>query len=246
MENWEDPTTPIIWLSLGLFIIFVLLVFIGLFIKIYIKKIKTEENRKSFLILKHQQELLKTNIEIQEKERKRIAEDLHDDIISQLYRIKLMNTNTAINELLKKGIVTTRTISHLLSPPLLAQTSFKELITDFMMPYQDKYTINLIINSEEKITTNINKLNIFRIFQEVITNCNKHAKADALEIIWRTSEIYICLLIRDNGIGINSENKKGMGLKNIESRTQALNGSYKLKQNQPKGTTFIFLTENGR
>ena len=37
-----------------------------------------------------------------------------------------------------------------------------------------------------------------------------------------------------------------MGFKNIESRTQALNGSFKFKQNKPTGTTFIFLTNNER
>lgn len=244
MENWQNPTTLLIWLGLGLSIIFILLIFISVFIKIHIKKIKRDERRKRFLIVEHQKELLRNSIEIQEKERKRIAENLHDDIISQLYRIKLMNTNIPINELIKKGIAATRTLSHVLSPPLLAETSFKELIVDFMMPYKKKYAIRFTINAKERITSPVHKLNIFRIFQEIITNCNKHAKASALEILWRTSKKYICLIIRDNGIGINSENKKGMGFKNIESRVQILTGNYKFKKNHPKGTTFILLAKN--
>ncbi|MGH1336987.1 MAG: sensor histidine kinase [Aureispira sp.] len=194
-------------------------------------------------LVNHQKELLKNSIETQEKERKRIAENLHDDLISQLYRIKLMNDDAAINELVKKGITTTRTISHLLSPPLLEQTSFKELIIDFMVPYEKEYKVNFVINSEERIDNITDKLNFFRIFQEVITNCNKHAKANAIEIVWRIAEKRCCLIIRDNGIGLNAGQKKGLGFKNIESRTQLLNGSYKFKDNQPKGTTFILVTE---
>ena len=155
-----------------------------------------------------------------------------------------MNSDASINALLKEGITTTRTISHVLSPPLLAQTSFKELVMDFMLPYQKEYAINFTAISEKRIANTINKLNIFRVFQEIITNCNKHAKADAIDIVWRASENYVCLVIRDNGIGIAPENKKGMGFKNIESRTQIMSGSSKFKQNQPKGTTFIFLAKN--
>lgn len=231
-------------LFLGLFLISGLLFFIVLFVRVHVKKIRKEESKKSLLLIEHQKELLKTSIEIQEKERKRIAENLHDDLISQLYRIKLININASINELIKTGITSTRTISHLLSPPLLAQASFEELITDFMEAYKSKYTINFIANSEEEIVNDHNKLNVFRIFQEVITNCNKHAEADRIEIMWKASGNNICLLVRDNGVGIDSKTKNGMGFKNIESRAQVLGGSYKFKQNKPKGTTFIFTAKN--
>lgn len=235
---------PLIWLSIGFLVIFLFLTFVWLIVRFYIKKIKVYEKNRHDLIVAHQKELLKTSIEAQEKERKRIAENLHDDIISQLYRIQLINTNSLIDELIRKEITTIREISHLLSPPFLEQVPFKELIIDFIEPYRKEYKINFTVNSEKTIINNFYKLSIFRIFQEVVTNCNKHAKTDAIEIVWRASKKYICLIIKDNGIGINTKDKKGMGFKNIESRVKTLNGSYAFKKNKPRGTIFIFITKN--
>lgn len=244
METWKDTEELAFWIWFVVLLFSALIILILFIIRTSFKSVLQKEQAMSVAAIEHQKELLKTSIEIQEKERKRIAENLHDDVISQLYRIKLMNTDTSINELIKKGITTARTISHVLSPPLLEQTSFKELIIDFMVPYQKKYTINLTINSEERIGNSIHKLNIFRIFQEVITNCNKHAKANTIEIIWRASEKRLCLIVKDDGVGISSENKKGMGFKNIESRTQILEGNFKFKNTKSKGTTFIFTAKN--
>lgn len=234
------------WMWFVLFFIAGLVFFIIIIARLFYKNILEKEQRINKEKLEHQKELLKTSITVQEKERKRIAENLHDDVISQLHRIKLLNNDSRINELIKNGISTTRTISHLLSPPLLEETPFKDLIIEFLQAYKEKYTIHITINADENRVDNLYKLNIYRIFQEVITNCNKHAKANTIEVMCKISKKIVCLIIRDDGIGMDLKGKKGMGYKNIESRTQVLNGSFKFKQNKLKGTSFIFLTNNGR
>jgi len=244
MQASQEIGEMAFWMWFALLFVTGLVFFIILITRVFYKNILKKEQILNESKFEHQKELLKNSIEIQEKERKRIAENLHDDLISQLYRIKLMNVNASINELIKNGITTTRTISHVLSPPLLEQTSLKELIIDFMMPYQKRYSIGFTVNSDKRISNSITKLNIFRIFQEIITNCNKHAGASTIEIIWRVTETNLSLIVRDNGIGISLKNKKGMGFKNIESRSQIIEGKFKIKKNKPKGTTFIFTTKN--
>lgn len=230
-----------IWLVVAIFIgLILLIVFI---LRASFKNSLEKEKMMNAAKVQHQKALLKNSIATQEKERKRIAENLHDDLISQLHRIKLLNQDTAINDLIKKGITTTRTISHLLSPPLLEQVSIQELIMDFMGPYEKEYKISLTLQTIDRIDNITSKLNVFRIFQEVITNCNKHAKADAIEVLWRVSSQYIALVVRDNGVGLDFSKTGGMGFKNIESRTQLLNGKYKFKLNTPQGTTFILVAE---
>ena len=246
MENWKDPITPIFWLGGGIFLFLLLLGFIYVFIKTNIRRIRQEEQEKHEMELTYQKELLKTSIDTQEKERKRIAEELHDNVITQLYRIKLTNTeDQVLDEMLKDGITLTRTISHKLSPPFLEYKTVGMLIQEFIEPYTNNYKTQLHYLGHENGVSEMCKLNVFRIFQEVITNIHKHAKASCMCITYRWSENNLCLVIQDNGVGINLKSEHGMGMQNIASRTQILDGRFKFKLNCPNGTTFILVVKNG-
>jgi signal transduction histidine kinase len=243
MEESQDKIILLLLVGGGFLLIFLLL-FIYLFNKAYLKRIRKEEQKKAILQLNHQKELTTANILIQEKERQRIALDIHDNLISQLYRVKLLNNNISVNKILKKSIVTARTISHDLSPPLLTETSIKELFLDFLQPFQKAYRIETMFTIDDNIILETyKKLQLFRIFQEVITNINKHAKAKKIEIYFRKSKKYIALIVKDNGIGFQVS-KKGLGLQNIELRTQTLKGVYRIKANKKKGTTFSLCIRN--
>ena len=239
----DDSAIPAIWLGLGLLLVFLLLSFIFLFVKIHIKRIRLKDQEKHNIILNNQKELLKVSLETEERERKRIAHYLHDDLISQLYRIKLMNKDTSISNLIKSGIKTARLVSHELTPPMLNELSIENLMVDFLFPYNEKYSIHFRYNPKrESSLNNTFKLHVFRIFQQLIINIDKHAKASKILVTLRFTRNYFCLTVLDNGIGYNPKGKLGLGLRGIESRVQILKGSHRIKK-VIEGTLFIFITK---
>ncbi|WP_375560887.1 sensor histidine kinase [Bernardetia sp. OM2101] len=244
----EKPIHTFIWIATSICLLSVLVGFIILLTKTYINRIRKEIQEKNFLVISHQKTLINSSIQILERERERISSDLHDDLIGQLYRIKLMNEDGKLNKLLAESISTARNISHDLTPPLIEESSLIELITDFIAPYKKKYIVTLTCFMSLKLDlTKQQKLHIFRIFQELINNIIKHSQANSINITLRGSEKYFALLLQDNGKGITiTTNVGGLGMKNIELRVQVLKGSYRLKPNKPTGTTFMLLLKNNQ
>jgi signal transduction histidine kinase len=242
METKQEVVTIFLLLGVGTFLLIFLLSLFFLFIRVHLKRMKEKEQQRHVLELNHQKELSTATVEVQERERARIAGELHDDLIAQLYRIKLSNENAAINTMLKQSIQKARGISHDLSPPMLEQVPIETIFLDFLQPFKKKYELQTNLNEiENKPISKELKLQLFRIFQELITNIDKHAKASKIEVYYRFYSRYLCLVIKDNGIGFKATDQTGLGLKNIALRTQILNGLYKMKQDSPQGTTFTLL-----
>lgn len=247
MEIKQETLTIFLLLGVGTFLLLFLLSLLFLFIRVHLKRMETEAQQRHLLELNHQKELSTATVEIQERERARIAGDLHDDLISQLNRIKLSNENAAINEMLKQSIQKARMISHDLCPPMLEQVPIETMLLDFVQPFQKKYDIQTNLNQVDNKPINKEiKLQLFRIFQEVLTNIDKHAKASKIELYYRFHSKYLCFMIKDNGVGFTTTGRTGLGLKNIALRTQILNGSYKMKSHSPNGTTFILLAYDNK
>jgi signal transduction histidine kinase len=242
MENFEGSIIPVIWLVLGLFIIVVLLFFLILFLRIHVKKIKKQEKKKHDLIVSYQKELLKTTILTQEKERNRIAQDIHDGLVSQLNIIRLSKKEDekAVNEKLKDCIKTVRLISHDLMPPLIEETPVEELLVKIIIGLEAsaEVLIHSVVHEGSKIEASI-KLQLVRIVQEVTTNIIKHANATKIVFLLRITKSNISLKIEDNGIGFKDSNIAGLGLKNIVARTQLLNGTHKFKSIPDIKTSFL-------
>ncbi|MCT4581482.1 MAG: ATP-binding protein [Flavobacteriales bacterium] len=206
-----------------------------------------EKNRFNFIhrfVLKSEQyhAILQNTFLVQEEERIRIAGNIHDNLIGQLYRIKLLNKDKRLSKLLNQSIQTARHISHDLSPPLIERLAFQDIVYDYVSPIQEELNIQLhFLVIDHTILSNYSKLNLYRILQELITNCIKHAQADMLYIQYRVSRQYICLRVEDNGVGFKSTEKKGAGLQNIEVRSQLLRGSYRMVSTVNKGTKFLLV-----
>ncbi len=241
MEDWKNPLTPIWWIAGTLFLFSLLLFFIIVLTKKYVKRIKREEQQKVNLKIKHNEELLQNSIDIQEKERTRIAADVHDELIGQLRRIQLMNTNETLKTPLKNSIETARRISHDLTPPLLNESSLSQLFYGVLTPMKNTFKIDFYasekhdVNIPEKV-----KINIYRILQEVITNIEKHAEASQIFIRLKVAKQFIFLSVKDDGLGFVENKNKGLGMKNISLRTKQLNAESRFTKNYPKGTKFIF------
>ncbi|WBM75488.1 sensor histidine kinase [Saprospira grandis] len=242
MGPQQNASTVLILLALGTIILGTLLGLLFFFLRIHLKRIKAAEEEKHRLEINHQKALASATVEIQERERARIAEELHDDLIAQLYRIKLSNFNPQINQMLKMSIQKARNLSHDLSPPMIDQVNMETILLDFIEPFRQKYQIQSNLNDgNNKELPKEAKLQLFRIFQELITNIDKHAAAKQIDIYYRYRHNYLALLLRDDGLGFKAEQQNGLGLKNIAMRSQILNGQFKFKPNSPNGTTFTFL-----
>lgn len=212
------------------------------------KKIVEKELEKKSLEITHQKNIIQSIIITQEEERKRIAQDLHDDISSKLNVINLnanllkdgeltpqefKTVNSGILKATEKTLESARKIAHNLLPPILEEFGFKDAVEELADEFNNSRKINIeyTINYPKKHLIPQNELHLFRITQELINNSVRHGKANNSTINISLKKNQLIFNYTDNGIGFNSndiDNKKGLGMKNIESRVSLLNGKYSI------------------
>lgn len=246
MERWQNPETLALWFGIIIFFVLILVVSIIFLVRFNYQKIIKRQKEKAQRELEHQREMLETNIATQEKERDRIAADLHDGLIGKLTAIRLKHqiggSTTDLDEMISDSIVVARRITHDLSPPLLEHTPIYELVKDLAEPWDAQYdlTYKEDIRADFEISAK-SKLQLTRIIQEILTNISKHANATKISIHLRQTRKLLTLYIADNGKGIDMEKmKRGLGLNNIESRVQFIDGKYKVRSRKNEKTSFIF------
>ncbi|MFD1293008.1 tetratricopeptide repeat protein [Lutibacter holmesii] len=204
------------------------------------------------LMLKQQSKLEEGRM----KERHRISADLHDGVLGKIFGTRLGlgflnikgDTETIekhqvyIDELqnIEKEI---RTISHELKNEILSsKEDFFKIIEDLIKQksklgvFEYEYIYDSTINCDE-ISDDV-KINYYRITQEALQNIIKYSEANHVKIMFKLKNNNLKLVIKDNGIGFDVEGKrKGIGLKNMVSRTQNINGIFEIKSKLNKGTT---------
>jgi signal transduction histidine kinase len=245
MEKWQDPKVIAFWIAIIIAFIATLLFFVIRILHAGYKRMTEANIRENRIQLEHQKKLMETNLHAQEKERMRIAGDLHDSLIGKLVVIKMKSQiGAAANELdalLEEGIAEARRISHDLTPPLLEFSPVEELVEDIFTPWKEKYTI--VFHKDVRNSTDMppqDKIQALRIVQELLTNIIKHAAADTITLQLRYTQKYFSIVVRDNGKGFDTTlHKKGLGLGNLELRMQYLNASHKVKSAEGRGTATI-------
>ncbi|NOQ72196.1 MAG: hypothetical protein GQ574_09360 [Crocinitomix sp.] len=247
MEKWQDPETLALWFGIVIVFVLLLVTSIIILVRINYEKMLARSKEEAATQLMHQRELLETNIQIQEKERDRIAADLHDSLIGKLTVIRLKSQmegdKDEIDEMMGETIVEARRITHDLSPPLIEHTSICDILTALIAPWSATYEITnqLDIRDEFELSPRT-KIQLTRIFQEVITNITKHAEATQIIFHIRQTKGLLALKLSDNGKGIDVDKMKhGLGLKSIESRVQYINAKYKVRSKPMHMTSFLFL-----
>ncbi|MES2419024.1 MAG: histidine kinase [Bacteroidota bacterium] len=192
-----------------------------------------------------QKQLLNAVIESQEIERKRIGEDLHDEIGGTLSAIKLMLSAArqkneidqevilSAKQLIDKMIVDVRNIAHDLSPPGLAMFGLYTTLDAFVSLINKTGEIAVAIEHdhliEERLLSEKAELAIFRIITQLIANTLKHAAATKIEISFRPDPMFIEINYKDNGKGFDLailDKQQGIGMQNIKSRLQLINATY--------------------
>lgn len=188
----------------------------------------------------------------QEKERNRLATELHDGLGGMLAAVKMNLSNTAkdvasINAIIESStakldhsIQELRLIARNLMPPSLRKLGLVSALHDFcegLKSVELNITFQSYDVSEADIDENT-KLIIYRIFQELITNAIKHSGGTEIlaDLVQSGDEIQIT--VEDNGHGFQkNEKQNGIGLANIKSRVDFLKGVMNIESNEKLGTS---------
>lgn len=228
------------------------LFFLGLFF--YQRKMKIAQAEKNEAILAEKQKGLEAVFGATEKERQRIAKDLHDGIGQQMSGLKLAWENLSISieatepdkaEKLKQlGLILNETaeevreISHQMMPRVLGEFGLIPAITEMLDKALKLSKVKFEFehfNIEDRFTTKV-ELSIFRIAQELINNVIKHSGATFVSIQLFKNKEQLILIVEDNGSGFNSAENDGHGLLNIKSRLNTISGYVNYEASSQKGT----------
>lgn len=240
-------------LSIILVSVIVLLVFGTLYFTQKQKTQRLKQEQEVDELLQNQEiATLQSNLEGQDKERKRIAKDLHDRLGSRLSAVGMYMEasydNEAPSELqdkalkeLHNAIKETREIAYNLETGILSKFGLVSALEDLKQKLNETQSLELKLDYPEDMPRfgSDKETEVYRVVQEIINNTLKHAQAHILDLKLEINDGLVTLIIKDNGVGFNSEVRKmGMGLKNINSRIHKLDGSVELKSIKNVGTSF--------
>nr|WP_255723142.1 ATP-binding protein [Flavihumibacter fluminis] len=188
----------------------------------------------------------------EEKERTRVAKDLHDGVAGMLAASKMHfnSIGTQYAELVqlsafKQGLnlldeaaTEVRKTSHNLMPEILLQYGLDQAIRRYCSNINNSRAISIIYDSWGEINryNDSFELSVYRIVQELLNNIVKHSKAtQALVQVSQQNEV-LSITIEDNGVGMQ-ENKEmdGTGLQSLASRAKAMNGKIELESRPGHG-----------
>ncbi|WP_299679027.1 sensor histidine kinase [uncultured Tenacibaculum sp.] len=222
---------------------------------------KELEKQKNLTLLKEQEiNTINAMVTGQEKERVRIAEDLHDNIGSVLATLKLHFENLKLNrekkhfnqdelyekteKLIDETYLKVRSIAHAKNAGVIANqgllVAVKIMAEKISAANQLKIEI-IDFGLEQRLDTNT-ELTLFRIIQELTTNIIKHAEASEATISISQFNDALNIIIEDNGKGFDPKKikaKTGMGLHSIQKRIEHLEGTFQIDSSSKGGTSII-------
>ncbi|WP_299124065.1 sensor histidine kinase [uncultured Winogradskyella sp.] len=217
---------------------------------------KEIESQKLATVLKEQElTAIDAMIEGQEKERQRIANDLHDDLGGLMANVKLHfnalkdkdspelfdKTNNLIEEAYQK----VRSVAHAKNSGVIAKQGLLKAVRNMAdkVSTSNKIQIDVLDHGLDNRLENSLELTLFRVIQELITNVIKHAQATETTIHLTNHEDSINIMVEDNGKGFNPSQitkiNKGMGISSIDKRVEHLDGKLTIESDKNKGTTVI-------
>jgi signal transduction histidine kinase len=241
-----------------------------LFVGLLLFVIRTQRAKNRELLLKQQQQKVNEEIynlmitqqatieENRVKEKKRIAQELHDGVLGRLFgaRLNLDSLNrfsddesisSRFNYLaeLKNIEQDIREISHDLNrEKYVLINNFVAIVSNLLEEQANSFEADLTSSLDESIqwdkVSNAVKINLYRILQESLQNINKYANAQHISVEFRRENDQIMFKITDDGIGFDvNTKKKGIGLQNMQSRVQECDGTFEIKSRKGKGTTTV-------
>ncbi|HEV7783331.1 MAG TPA: ATP-binding protein [Chitinophagaceae bacterium] len=207
--------------------------------------------------LELQREIALAEISAMEKERARIATDLHDEVGPVLSTVKFRIDYAASIETEAKEELTIarkqlddlsermREVANSLMPSTLLRKGLIGAVQEFASNAAESSGTEIHFSASPDIHVNEEKgVNIYRIILEIVHNCLKHSKATLIEIIFTNKTNDLEILCRDNGVGFDIKSMTaatdGMGLRSIRNRTDIMGGKMVIESKTGKGTAFLF------
>ena len=198
----------------------------------------------------------------QERERKRMSQEVHDGIGQMLTALKfglesLSSTSekenerlTGLKQLVHQTIKEVRRISSDLLPTVLNDYGLSAALKELMSMSKPATDINLVFEDrmdlDERLNRNI-EVSLYRICQESINNAIKYSKAETIKVKLTSDVEFLNLIIEDDGVGfdieeiekINRTKESGNGLNNMRERAELINSKLYINSNTSKGTTIF-------
>jgi signal transduction histidine kinase len=234
-------------------LIVALLIVALLFIRSTHKKQMHEEELKSIHQRKELQ-LLQALIQGEEKERSRIARDLHDGVAGMLAAAKMHFSSMPGADdlmqvegyqqgmkLLNEATQEIRKTSHNLMPEVLLRQGLDEALRRYCNAVNNTKFLQIQYDSWGQISrfSDSFELSVYRIVQELVNNIIKHSKAAQVIVQLSQQEDLLLISIEDNGVGFpgNNASKDGMDFRSLQSRIKAMNGKLEVESLQQSGVS---------
>jgi len=201
---------------------------------------------------------LNAMMEGQEKERQRIAKDLHDRLGSMLSAIKLQfgalenrlslmqgeqqQQYQKVHDLLDHAVGEVRQVSHDMLSGALTEFGLRGALTDLRNAIEVKgeFDVELVMFGLEKGLPRAMEIAAFRVLQELVGNCMKHAKASEISMTITRTDTALNIVVTDNGKGFDTDKpSSGMGMRSIRERAASMGGTVSVDSRPGKGTTVI-------
>lgn len=210
------------------------------------------------MLQEQERKAISSMINGQEEERQRIAKDLHDRLGSMLSVVKIHYKSVEdnlekiqketksqyekANELLDEACEAVREIAHNMVSGTLTKFGLVPALKELKQKIEETKTlqIELVAHGLDNRLDNSTEIQLYRIIQELLNNILKHAKATEVTIQLLKIEHGMNLMVIDNGIGFDIENSvinNGMGLKNVRTRVEEMNGELTIDSSKGNGTT---------
>jgi signal transduction histidine kinase len=222
------------------------------FLIIYQRRLVEKENQLALQELAHQRSLMDAVIRTREMEQRRIALELHDDVGSTLTAIKFSiplldvprEKQDKLLDNLQSAIHKVRRISNDLLPSVLEELGLRIAAKSLMQTLGESTGVVFYEHTEgDSRPPRDIELAFYRVLQELLNNIIKYAQASFAEVYLLIDSQQVIMTVTDDGTGftpadhIIREDNPSLGLRNMESRVQQINGSIVFKKLPEKGTS---------
>lgn len=228
------------------------------------KEIELRQQKIDDLLQRQEIENVNSLLKGQNEERRRIAQELHDNLGSLLFIVKLhygqvekslaelKKTNDQsygqVNKLLDEAVEEVRRISHDLYEGSLAKFGYRTAMLQLTEAIRTANALQIKFEQSVEIPDKYRdvEMELYRISQELLSNTLKHAAVSLIEIDLSGNDSELIFKYSDNGKGFlhsETEAKGGIGLRNIRSRAERIKGKYTFESRAGEGMLFTLKLE---